>query len=151
MSAIIPNEGEARLLLELLDNGSPGTTREAWTLRLYQSPTTPNSESDVVSTYSVADFLNYTDKTLTRSVVNLSTWNNISQVTPTGGWSAEPSVAESTYQQQSWTNGGAAQTIYGYIIFGASSNKLIMAEKFAASRTLNPGDQLNFTPRFGVS
>ena len=64
-------------------------------------------------------------------------------------------MAESTYGSAAttYTNNHASNivTVYGYQIVGATSGKLIAVEQFTASRTLNPNDQLQLTPRFGFS
>lgn len=153
MSFAIANDGEPRLLLELLDGG---TTRENWTLVLFKSNITP-SETDTVATYTpvtTADWPGYSDQTLTRTVGG-STWQTPAGGAPTNAWSGEASVAEAVYGSAaiSYTNNHASNvvTVYGYLIKGATSGKLIAAESFAASRTLNPGDQLQLTPRFGLS
>lgn len=148
MAWVIPNEGEVQLLTDLLGGGS----LENWSLRLFKSNTTP-AETDTAATYTVADFTGYTSKTLTRTLSG-ATWATPASGSPTNSWSAEASVAESAYgaSAQTWTNSGATpQTIYGYILVGATSTKLIGAETFAASRTLNQNDVLNLTPRFGLS
>jgi hypothetical protein len=153
MAYLIPNEGELRLLNEALDGG---LTRENWTLVLFKSNTTP-AEADTVATYTPvtsADWPGYADVTLTRTVSG-ATWNTPANGTPTNAWSAESSVAESAYgaSPQSFTNNHASNvvTVYGYLIKGATSSKLIAAETFAAPRTLNPNDVLQFTPRFGFA
>jgi hypothetical protein len=150
---IIPNEGETRLLTELLDGA---TVREAWTLALFKSNTIP-AETDTVATYTpvtVTDWPGYTDATLTRTIAG-STWQIPAVTSPTNSWSAETQVSESAYGTAPivWTNNHASNVVivYGYIIKGATSGKLIAAENFAAARTLNPNDQITLTPRFGFS
>ena len=143
MPGIVPNDGEPTLLNNLLAGGA----LENWTLKLYKT-NVPPSETDVA--YTVADFTNYANRTLTRSVSG-ATWSVPASGAPTGGWSAEASVAESTYQQQSWTCGAVGNTIYGYWIEGATSGKVIMAELFGTPRTLANTDVLNLTPRVGLS
>lgn len=149
MALLVPNVGEARLLLELIDGG---TARENWSLRLYKNNKTP-AESDVAGSYTVADFTNYVNKTLTRTINNGVTWNTITTNAPTGGWApaGNTNVAETTYQLQTWTCGASGNTIYGYYYIGATSTLLIAAELFASSRTLANGDTLNLTPRFGAA
>jgi len=145
----VPNEGAERLLLEIL---AGGTARENWTLRLYKNNKTP-AESDTMASYTEADFTNYVSKTLTRTINNGVTWNTITVNAPTGGWapSGNTNVAESTYQAQSWTCGSSGNTVYGYVIEGATSAKCIGAELFAVARVLANSDVLNLTPRFGVA
>lgn len=145
MPAVVPNDSEPTLLSNLLAGGA----LENWTLKLYKTNVTP-AETDTIASYTVADFTNYTNKTLTRSISG-STWSTPASGAPTGSWSGEASVAESTYQQQSWTCGATGNTIYGYWIEGATSTKLIMAELFATARTLASGDTLNLTPRIGLA
>jgi hypothetical protein len=147
MPAVIPNEGELRLINEILDGG---LARENWTLKLYKTNVTP-AETDTTASYTESDFTGYTAKTLTRTVSNGVTWGTPASGSPTGAWSGEASVAESAYVQQTWTCGASGNTVYGYFVVGATSTKLIMAELFAAPRTLVNSDVLNLTPRFGVA
>ena len=48
--------------------------------------------------------------------------------------------------RRSWTCGATGDTIYGYFILGATSAKLILAEKFGTARTLANTDVLNLQP-----
>jgi hypothetical protein len=153
MAMLIPNVGELRLLNELLDGG---LARENWTLNLFKSNTTP-AETDTVATYTKvtsSDWPGYAATTLTRTV-GASTWNTPANGSPTNSWSAEASVAESAYGSAAITytnnHGSNVVTVYGYIIEGATSGALIAAETFGTPRTLNPNDQCQFTPRFGLS
>lgn len=147
MAMVIPNAGETRLLTELLDGG---TTRENWTLKLFKTNVTP-AETDTAGTYTEADFTNYVAKTLTRTINAGTTWGTAASGSPTNSWSAESAVAESAYQQQSWTCGASGNTVYGYFLVGATSTTLIGAESFSTARTLANGDTLNLTPRFGLA
>ena len=150
MSLVIPNEAEVQLLRELLDGGA---TRNNWTLRLYQSNTTP-SETDALASnpFTEANFTNYVSKTLTRTVSG-STWSTPASGPPTGSWSAEASVAESAYgaSAQSWTCGATGNTVYGYWIEDATNAKFVGAERFASSIVLVGGATLTLQPRFGLS
>lgn len=147
MPAIVPNEGEQRALLEWLDGG---TTRENHYLKLFKTNITP-VETDTLATYTEADFTGYSQKTLTRTVNNGVTWGTVAGVAPTGAWSGEASVAESAYVQQSWTCGATGNTVYGYLLVGVTSGKVILAEAFASPRTLANGDVLQLTPRMGAA
>jgi hypothetical protein len=153
MAYIVPNVGELRLLNELLDGA---LARENWKLCLFKSNTTP-AEGDTVATYTKvtsSDWPGYADVTLTRTV-SASTWQTPANGSPTNAWSGEASVAEAAYGSAALTftnnHGSNVVTVYGYIIEGVTSGALIAAETFAAARTLNPNDQLQFTPRFGLS
>lgn len=127
---VIPHEGEIQLEKDLLAGGS----LENWTLKLFQNNITP-SETDSSATYTEATFTGYSAVTLTRSLSG-STWS-----TPSGTGSVlESGCAKSTYgaSAQSWS-ATSAQTIYGYYILGATSGKVVAAEKFASSVSLiNP-------------
>lgn len=149
MAMLICNEAEVRLLTDLLAGGSLAN----WTLKLYRTNVTP-AETDVFGSnpFTEANFTNYTSKTLTRSISG-STWSTPASGSPTGSWSGEASVAESTYgsSAQTWTCGASGNTIYGYWIEDGTNSKFICAELFGTARTLASGDTLNLTPRFGLS
>jgi hypothetical protein len=147
MAYVVPNEGEVKLLADLLAGGS----LENWTLKLFKSNTTP-AETDTAATYTEADFTGYAAKTLTRSVSG-STWSTPASAAPAGSWSAEASVAASTYgaAAQVFSCTGTGNTIYGYYIVGATSGKLILAETFATARVLSNGDSIQMSPYLGAA
>lgn len=140
MSMLVPNEGEIQLLTDLLGGGA----LENWTLKLFSSNTTP-AETDTAATYTECTFTGYSAKTLTRTLSG-STWS-----TPAGNSSntvnSESQDAKSTYgaSAQSWS-ATSAQTVYGYIIVGATSTKLIAAEKFGSSISLVNPSTLTLQP-----
>lgn len=144
MALLIPNEGEVQLLTDALAGG----TLENWTLKLFKNDYTPVPGSTSAS-FTEADFTNYTSKTLTRSISG-STWQTVTSGAPTSSWNAQAAVAKSTYGSaaQSWTCGTTGNTVYGYYVVGATSGKVIFAERFATTRTLASGDVLNLTPAF---
>ena len=117
-------------------------------LKLYKTNVTP-AETDTVASYTVADFTNYANKTLTSQRATTA-WADAASGAPTSSWSAEASVAESTYVAQSWSP-GSPQTIYGYWLEGAVSAKLYGAELFSSSKNLVSGDTLTLTPRLGAA
>lgn len=128
---VIPHEGEVQLLKDLLAGGS----LENWTLKLFSNNISP-SETDSSATYTEATFTGYSAKTLTRSISG-TTWATPST---SGGGVLESGDAYSAYGSaaQSWS-ATSAQTIYGYFIIGATSGKVIAAEKFATAVSLiNP-------------
>lgn len=132
MALLVPDVGEVILLGNLLAGG----TLENMTLKLFKTNVTP-AESDTASSYTVADFTSYANKTLTRSVNNGVTWGTVGT---SGG------TTSSTYVAQSWT-AGSTQTIYGYYVVGATSTVLLWAEAFAVARALASTDVLNLTPK----
>lgn len=137
MAMMVPHDGQVQLLTDLLGGGS----LEAWTLKLFQSNTTP-ADTDTTGTYTEATFTGYSSKTLTRSVSG-STWN-----TPTEtGSTINSTDAISTYgsSAQSWS-ATSVQTVYGYYIVGATSTKLMFAERFASAVGLVNPSTLSLTP-----
>jgi hypothetical protein len=144
---LIPDEGETRLLTEILDGA---TVRENWTLKLYQNNYTPVASSSAAN-FTEATFTGYAAKTLTRTIT-ASTWQAVAEGAPSGAWNPQANVGKSTYGSSAQVfsiTGGTAQTIYGYFVVGATSGKVLFAEIFAAPRTLNPPlDTLSFTPAF---
>jgi hypothetical protein len=140
MTLLVPDEGEVRMLTELLDGG---TSRENWTLKLYKNDKTP-AEADTPAAYTECDFTDYVAKTLTRTV-GAGTWG-----TP----ATADGTTSSTYNSGtplSWTCGASGNTVYGYYVVGASSGKLIYAERFGSARTLVNGDVLNLTPKLELA
>ena len=145
MALLIPNAGETRILLELLDGG---TARENWTLKLFSNNYAP-APADTTGAYTECNFTNYISKTLTRTISG-STWQTITSGAPTAAWNAQAAVAKSSYGSSplSWTCGVTGQTVYGYYVVGATSGVVIFAEAFATPRTLANGDSLSFSPAF---
>ena len=149
MSFMVPDVGEVKLLKDLLAAGGVAgvVTLEAWTLKLFKSNTIP-AETHTAASYTIADFTNYTNKTLIRDT-QVGHWSDpVSQV-PTGDWVSESKAAESTYAEQTWTS-GSDQTIYGYILVGATSGTLIEVIRFDSPIVLTNGSVLSVTPRIGV-
>lgn len=134
MALVIPDVGEVELLDKMLKDAL--SSDEDYTLKLYKTDVTP-AESDTAGSYTVADFTNYVNKTLTRA-----------------GWagaSTAGGTTSSSYAQQSWTCGASGNTIYGYYVIGATSTVLLWAEKFATARVLASGDTLNLTPKMELA
>lgn len=127
---LVPDVGEVECLKRLLYQATADLT-----LKLYKTNVTP-AEGDTHSSYTVADFTNYVNKTLTASQTG-STWAAPSTSTGT---------SSTTYAAQSWTCGASGNTVYGYWVQTADPI-LMWAELFATARTLASGDVLNLTPR----
>lgn len=111
---------------------------EAFILKLFQNNTTPDGTFASAS-FTEANFTNYAAKTLSRS-----NWNAATSISGKG---------ESSYgsSPQSWTCGTTGNTVYGYWIEGASSTKVLWAERFAVARGVASGDILNLTPKFTLT
>lgn len=131
---LVPDEGEVELLDKMLKDAL--SVDENYTLKLYKTDVTP-AESDTNASYTIADFTDYTSKTLART-----TW---------AGASTSAGTTSTTYTQQSWTCGASGNTIYGYWVVGATSGEVLWAEKFATARVLASGDTLNLTPRMELA
>jgi hypothetical protein len=139
---VCPHEGEVQLQKDLLG----AAALENWTLKLFKNNITP-ALTDTSSTYTEADFTGYSAVTLTRSVSG-TTWS-----TPSGGGSVlESGCSKSTYgaSAQSWS-ATSAQTIYGYYIVGATSGKVIFAERFASSVSLINPSTITVQPSFELA
>jgi len=136
MAWLVPDVGEVELLKRVLYSDADA---ENFTLKLYKTSVTP-AESDTASAYTVADFTNYANVTLTSSQSG-STW---AVPTTSGG------VTSSTYgTNASWTS-GSTQTVYGQYIIGASSSILLFAEAFSSGLALVSGSSLTITPRIAL-
>jgi hypothetical protein len=134
MALVVPNEGEIELLKKLLINTAD---TESYSLRLFKNDYTPD-QSTSLGNFTEADFTNYALKTLARS-----DWG-----TPTMDANNK---AQSQISVQSWTCGLTGNTVYGYYVVGATSGKVLWAERFNVSRSLGDGDVLNVTPVFNLS
>lgn len=145
MAFVVPNEGDLKLLGELLGAG------EDWSLGLYVSPVVPNPK-DVAATYTAreASFAGYERKTVRRAVGD-DAWAIVG-VGPASGdepWT-DREVAKAQYSHpMRWVASDRA-TIYGYFMVGVESGVLILAEAFEP-RTLCAGDTLSITPVFEVA
>ncbi len=127
MSLVTSNAGEIKMIQALL-NGSP----ENLNLKLYQNNYTPLATSTVPD-FSEATFTGYTQQTLT-----VGNWS-----TPTTNGSGE---AVSNYTPVVFScTGGSSQTVYGYLVVGASTSTLYWAEKFGSSRSMSSGIDLTLT------
>ena len=100
-------------------------------LHLYKTDVTPTASSTVAS-FTEADFTGYSVKTLTGA-----NWNDATTVS---------GKATATYADQSWTNSGSSQTVYGYFITDDTDDTLLWAEKFDSARVLGTSDVVNITP-----
>lgn len=131
MPLVVPNEGEIELLQKMLLNTAD---TEQYSLRLYRVDYTPVLSSTLTD-FTEANFTNYLAKTLSRG-----DWS-----TPTTNGSNK---GQSNVATQSWTCGASGNTIYGYYVVGATSGKVLWAEKFSSARVMTNLDVLNLTPVF---
>ncbi len=133
---LMPDEGVTLLLSKMLKDAL--ATGEDYTLKLYQNNYTPVNSSTATS-FTEATFGGYLPKTLVRA-----TWQAPTIVS---------GIASSAYGStpQTWTVTSAPQTIYGYYVLGATSGKVLWAERFSTSRALTVGDELDLTPVFTLT
>ena len=130
-----PDAGEVFLTKRVLYSDADA---ENLTLKLYKTSVV-FAESDVAATYTVADFTNYADVTLTSSQSG-STW-----AVPT----TSAGVTSSTYGTNAVWSPGSSQTVYGLYLLGASSGTLVAVDAFAAGLPLTNGATLTVTPKWG--
>lgn len=130
MTLVLPNVGEGIALKALVNH----TAAENLSLRLYKNNITP-AETDVASTYTVADFTGYGNKALTGS-----SW------TVTEGAPSDAAYAQQTFAS---TADQTAQSVYGYYLVQASSGLLVWSERFTNGpySIANNGDEIRVTPK----
>ncbi|WP_254510427.1 hypothetical protein [Anatilimnocola floriformis] len=90
-------------------------------LKLFKNNVTPSATS-TVATFTQADFTGYSAKSLARA-----------------SWTAPSTVsgkAYLSYADQTWTNGGSSQTVYGYYVTTADDATLLWAERFDTPRSV---------------
>lgn len=136
MPLVVPNQGELELLDKMLKDAL--SVDENYILKLYRNDYTP-ADVSAPGSFTEANFTSYAARTLTRT-----NWNTAVTVSGKG---------ESSYGStpQSWTCGTTGNTIYGYWVEGATSAKVLWAERFSTSRVLANGDVLNITPKFTLA
>jgi hypothetical protein len=113
MALVTPNEGQLELLANALITS--GFTGYDYWLDLYQNNYTP-VQSSTWSNFTVANFTGYSQVSITRAQ-----W-----ATPT----TVSNQATTSYSSNpvSWTCGTTGNTIYGYVIRGSLSGKVLWAE-----------------------
>ncbi len=130
MAFVASNAGEVVALNMLFKDTAP----EDFTLKLFQSDSTPGASTDSTD-LTICDFTGYSNKTLTRSSFNTA--------------ATDGTGAYITYPEQSY-NCTSVQTVYGYWIEDATSGDYIGGERFATPYDLVNPSTLNFVPRFGL-
>lgn len=126
MSLLVPDEGELQMIDLVLNNA----TQENLVLALYTNEYTP-VEGSTLTNFTLATGGGYASKTLSAGSWTTGT---------VGG------VTAGQYTQQTWTFTADVGTIYGYLIYGATSGKVYWAEKFAAGEATYNGKEIKITP-----
>lgn len=129
MSLLVVDGGESLALQYLVNKATPQDLK----LVLFKSNITP-AETDVIGTYTEADFTGYSLVTLTGA-----SWT-VSGTAPT-------SIG---YAQQTFTSsaGSQNQNVYGYLLKRAAGGELVLAERFSDGpyNIVNNGDLIKITP-----
>jgi len=132
MALVVPNEGELQLLDKMVKAAL--SADENYILKVFQNDYVPDSTTST-SSFTEASFTNYVAKTLTRAGWSSSVTNLSGQ-------------GETSYATQSWTCGASGNTIYGYWIEGATSGKVLWAERFSVALVMLNADIVNIVPKF---
>ncbi len=134
MTLVVPNEGELKMLNDLL-----GTTLSgAQELRLY------SNNYDAIAGSVLADFTEvvtggYAAMALTRA-----------------GWSAAAvvgGIGSKSYGTPQVTTFTATRTVVGYMVVDVTSGKVLFAERLfaGAGQSFNNGDTLTITPKLTLT
>lgn len=127
---VLSEYGERQLLNWAVRAAEP--TDPLGYLFLFKNDYTP-VRTDGIEEFIAADFTGADIKDVDREI-----FSNPATVGPR----AETEGPETPF---AWTNTGAAQTVYGYCIMNSAETEWIMADRFAAPRLLNPGDDLDLS------
>ncbi len=131
MALVVVDGGELIALKALVNHTAQN---ENLVLKLFKSNTTPGN-TDVVGTYTEADFTGYSSATLTGASW-VVTGNPI------------------TYAKQTFTSsaGSQSQSVYGYYLVRATGGELVYAERFSDGPyvIVNNGDKIEVTPSLGA-
>lgn len=127
---VMCNEGKQLVLDEIF---RLTTTRESFVLDLFQS-NTMITDASVAASFTIATFAGYAQIAIART-----------------DWSAAVIVADvgeiSKTTAPTWTcTGGSPQTVYGWILRGATSNKVYFGQNFAVARVMSSGSTETLNP-----
>jgi len=123
VNMVIPNEGKA--LLATMCFAYPVPVTEDFVVDLYQNNYTP-TDSSTASSFTVAAFTGYAQVAVARSTFG------------TPGIVANVAQITSSVSPLFTCTGGGGQTVYGWYMRGATSNKVYAAAAFDTPRVLNP-------------
>jgi hypothetical protein len=131
MSMVIPNEGKLLWLDRALR--TPTNAPEDYVCQLFQSNTTV-VDASTLTDFTIATFPGYADVSVPRSAFGAPTISSNIAQTVVG---ASPSFD---------CTGGAGQTVYGWLLVGAVSGKIIAGQNFAAPRVMVTGANETLAP-----
>ena len=135
MTILVPTASEKDLGEFMLGVATPGNQK----LKLFVNNYTP-VDGSVLASFTEMTTHGYADKTLTKT-----SW------VVTAGSAGNP--ASGAYAQQTWTfTAAAAVIVYGYYITDVTTGRLLWAERFTTSKSVeNAGDQILITPTITLS
>jgi len=140
MSLMIPNEGKIWAAKRVLYSNAGS---EDMSLRLFKNNITP-AETDVLATYTIADFTGYASVTLTSSQ-SAGTW-----AVPT----TSSNIGFSTYGTNATYTAsatGSDQTVYGVYYAAPTAGICFASQAFGAGKPLvgltGAGDSITVTPK----
>lgn len=128
---VIPNEGLLKLAVQ--NWGVPGAAQEDFVVDLYSNNYTPVAGSSA-SNFTIATFTGYAQVAVARS-----TFGSPSIVGSTGNVTSSVSPTFTC-------TGGSSQTVYGWVMRGASSGKVYAAQLFTTAFTVVAGSNVQLTP-----
>lgn len=128
---VVPNEGKILALERWL--APDVVTGEDWNVKLYSNNYTP-VDASTASDFTEATFTGYAQVAVTES-----------------DWSGATITSNVAYSTSSLSplyscTGGGGQTIYGWYAVGATSGKVLAAEKFATAIVLVSGASIELDP-----
>lgn len=129
MLMVVPNEGKVQFLATIFNP----PTIENFVIELFKSNTTPDDDS-VIGDFDLADF------------AGAGPW-----VVGPADWDAPIIVADvaeiSLTVPPTWVHGGgAAQVVYGWVMYGEDTLDLFCAQRFDVARNMTSGSSESLDP-----
>jgi hypothetical protein len=132
VNMVIPNEGKVVFLFICLCAQDDSFIEDFW-IELFQNDVTVNDLS-ILGDFTAASFDGYDRIAQTRSDFNTSEAEL--------GYAITQNLAS-----PSWTcTGGAPQTVYGWIMYGQTTNIVYAGQNFDAPRVMSPGAKEDISP-----
>lgn len=130
MTLLVPNNGEGRILNNMVNKVAPQDLR----LKLYQNNITP-AETDTAATYTVASWAGYANFDFVAA-----------------NWTiTEGAPSDASYAEQIFTSSAnqSSQSNYGYYIIQVTSGILMWVERFSDGpyNIVNLNDAIKITPK----
>lgn len=128
---VVPNEGK----IILLDRAfcTPANAPEDYSLRLFQNNVTVNDASTLAD-FVIATFTGYGNVSITRASM------------PTPTITANVAYTERATDPTFTHTGGASQTVYGWILVGVTSGKVLLGQNFDVAHLMSLGAVVTIDP-----